>query len=277
MEPSTDRLAHLHNGLMVHWVVGYPTLAETEKVVLALAEAGADLIELQIPFSDPIADGPTIRHANDVALAGGVRVADSLELMARLRPRINVPLLFITYFNVLFGYRRGYGPGGGVAAFCQDAAEAGAFGLIVPDIPVDEQQEGYLAACQAAGLAPIPVLSPELGRHDRWARVEEIACHYGIAQPVPNRFAYCQSVSATTGSAKAIEYDRLADFVQRCRNYIRVPLGIGFGIRTRQDVARVHRFADFAIVGSQALRAYTEAPEGEKLQRLREFLWELRG
>lgn len=276
MGPFTNRLAHLSNGLMVHWVVGYPTLDETEQVALTLAEAGADLIELQIPFSDPIADGPTIRRANDIARAGGVRVADSLELMARLRPQIEVPLLFITYFNVLFGYGGGSGPAGGVAAFCRDAAEAGAFGLIVPDIPVDEQQEGYLAACQAAGLAPIPVLSPELGRRGRWARVEQIARDYGIAQPVPNRFAYCQSVSATTGSAKAIEYERLADFVRGCRAYLQVPIGVGFGIRTREDVKRVHQFADFAIVGSQALRTYTEAPAGEKLKRLREFVQGLR-
>jgi tryptophan synthase alpha subunit len=236
------------------------------------------LIELQIPFSDPIADGPTIRHANDVARAGGVRVADSLELLARLRPQIDAPLLFITYFNVLFRYgvdRQG-GEANGVAAFCRDAAEAGAFGLIIPDIPVDEEQEGYLAACRAHGLAPIPVLSPELGRRGRWPRVAEIARDYGIAEPTPNRFAYCQSVSATTGSAKAIEYERLADFVRQCRAYMQVPIGVGFGIRTREEVELIHQFADFAIVGSQALRTYADAAEGQKLGRLREFVRGLR-
>ena len=159
-----------------------------------------------------------------------------------------------------------------MAAFCRDAAAAGAFGLIVPDIPVDEEQEGYLAACRANDLAAVPVLSPELGRRNRWPRVAQIAHDYGIADPVPNRFAYCQALSATTGSGKAIQFERLEGFVRECRDYMQVPLGVGFGIRTRDDVAHIHEFADFAIVGSQALRTYTDAPEGKQEECLREFI-----
>src|SRR5689334_23892085 len=137
-------------GLMTHVVVGYPSLEMTQKMVLAMEKAGADLVELQIPFSDPLADGPTIMRACEKALANGTKVRDAFDLAAKLSRQVKIPLLFMAYYNTVFKY--------GTKRFCEDAKKAGISGLIVPDIPLEEESEEYfIKYCQAAGLKNIRV------------------------------------------------------------------------------------------------------------------------
>lgn len=118
-------------GLMTHVVVGYPNLEETVSIVKTMATAGVDFVELQIPFSDPLADGPTIMRACEAALANGTKVKDAFAIMKELSQQVSIPLLFMSYYNIVFRY--------GVEKFCRDAKKAGASGLIVPDMPIDEE------------------------------------------------------------------------------------------------------------------------------------------
>src|SRR5258708_193254 len=122
-------------GLMTHVVVGYPSLEETVSIVKTMADAGVDFIELQIPFSDPLADGPTIMQACEKALENGTRVKDAFAVMRQLSREVGIRLLFMTYYNIVFRY--------GVEKFCKDAKDAGAAGLIVPDMPIDEEAEEH--------------------------------------------------------------------------------------------------------------------------------------
>src|SRR3989344_3830180 len=149
MTTINDQLTKIKNekrlGLMTHVVVGYPSLQETATVVTEMVAAGVDFIELQIPFSDPLADGPVIMQANDVALAQSVTVTDCLTIMSQLSAQVPIPLLFMAYYNTVFTY--------GVERFCKAAAQAGCQGLIVPDMPIDEENhEGFVHSCQKYGL-----------------------------------------------------------------------------------------------------------------------------
>lgn len=157
MKTINDQLALIkakkNIGLMTHVVIGYPTLQDTKKIVQSMAESGVDFIELQIPFSDPLADGPTIMKANDRALANGVTSTDCFAVMKELSTSVDIPLLFMGYYQSVFHI--------GVEEFCRRAKEAGAQGLIIPDIPIDEEEaEGFIAACEKYGLHHIRLLSP---------------------------------------------------------------------------------------------------------------------
>src|SRR3954451_7711992 len=152
-----ERLAALaagrRKGLMTHVVVGYPSLASTSALIVAMDEAGADFIELQIPFSDPLADGPTIQSACEAAIERGARVRDAFTIAAESSARVQAPLLFMAYANTVYRY--------GTEAFCRDAAAAGISGLIVPDLPAEAaRHEGYLDACRRHGLHNIVTLAP---------------------------------------------------------------------------------------------------------------------
>src|SRR3990167_4932300 len=125
--------------LMPHLVAVYPSLEASYQLGIAMAQAGADFIEIQIPFSDPIADGPVIAEANRIALENGTTPHDAFELMRRLREKIETPLLFMSYYNIAFHY--------GLERFCHDAKAAGAYGLILPDIPFDEPDDAYTEIC----------------------------------------------------------------------------------------------------------------------------------
>src|SRR3989338_1642801 len=121
--------------LMTHVVIGYPTLIDTVKIVKTMADCGVDMIELQIPFSDPLADGPTIMRACEKSLENGTKVNDAFVLMKKLSGKVKIPLLFMAYYNTVFKY--------GTEKFCLDAKNAGAYGLIVPDMPIDEENQEH--------------------------------------------------------------------------------------------------------------------------------------
>lgn len=221
-------------GLMTHVVVGYPDLETTERVVKTMAENGADFVELQIPFSDPLADGPTIMKASEESLRNGTRVKDAFELMGRLSGKVEIPLLFMSYFNIVFKY--------GVERFCRDAKAAGASGLIVPDIPLEEEgEERFIENAEKNGLYSIRVISP--------ASTEERLKKNAAAA---KGFVYCMARQGITGAKKELDRD-LTGYLKRVRNVFEVPLAVGFGISKKEHVEALRGYADVAIVGSAVI------------------------
>lgn len=219
--------------LMAHVVVGYPDLEESFKVVKAIVSAGVDLMELQIPFSEPIADGPVILKANQSALSAGIRVDDCFEFARRVTQSFDIPFLFMTYYNIVF--KRGE------ERFFAEAKEAGIRGAIVPDIP-PEEGESYMAAAAAHDIAPIFILSPT-------TPPERLAYLAGFGRG----FFYCVARKGITG-AKTTFSSELEVFLSRCRRVTQLPLALGFGVGRKEDVDFLKGKVEVAVVGSQALR-----------------------
>jgi len=221
--------------LMPYYTLGYPTPATSLEVITAIAAAGADLIELGVPFSDPLADGPTIQHSTQVALEQGMSVRRCLEQVADLRGRgVSQPLLLMGYANPLLAY--------GVQRYTADAASAGADGLIVPDLPLEEAGE-VQAACRAEGLALVYLLSPASPPE----RIERVAAQTG-------GFLYLVSLNGVTGARSELP-PGLPEFVQRAKAAARTPVAVGFGISTPEQARLVGSLADGVIVGSALIDA----------------------
>jgi tryptophan synthase alpha chain len=218
--------------LMPYLMGGFPDLATSRAVGMASIEAGADLLELGIPFSDPLADGPVIHAAGTRALAEGVTPDDVLTLCETLAAE--VPVLLMVYANVVLA--------GGAERFVERAAAAGAAGLIVPDLPHDEAAE-VRAACDAAGLALVPLVAPTT-RADRMRQVGADA----------RGFVYTVSLTGTTGERAELPPE-LADTVDRVRAATPLPVAVGFGIAGPEQASRVADIADGVIVGSRLVRA----------------------
>lgn len=218
-------------GLMTHVIAGFPTLKETENLILTLAAAGSDFIEIQIPFSDPIADGPTIMRASDLALKNGTTVQDALNLMHAVTQQVSIPILFMCYFNTVHAY--------GVQAFCKAAAKSGASGLIIPDVPPEEDQREALSdAAEKNNLILIRVVSPA-SSHERLEKNAALA----------RGFVYCVSRYGVTGSTKELA-PQLDDYVQRVRSVSPLPRAVGFGISQPEHVQALRSKAEIAVVGS---------------------------
>jgi tryptophan synthase alpha chain len=219
--------------LMAHVVVGYPDLEESFKLVKAIVSAGVDLMELQIPFSEPIADGPVILKANQSALSAGIRVDDCFKFAHRVTQYFDIPFLFMTYYNIVF--KRGED------RFFAEAKEAGIQGAIVPDIP-PEEGESYMAAATAHDIAPIFILSPT-------TTPDRLAYLAGFGRG----FFYCVARKGITG-AKTTFSKGLDEFLGRCRKVTQLPLALGFGVSRKEDVDFLKGKVEVAVVGSQALR-----------------------
>jgi tryptophan synthase alpha chain len=219
--------------LMTHIVIGYPSLEASFDIVRTMVEAGVDLMELQIPFSEPIADGPVILKANQKALASGVTVADCLDFGRRVADAFPIPFLYMTYYNILFKY--------GVARFADRMKADGMTGAIVPDLPPEEAGD-YLAAMGKNGLSPIFIFSPTTTD----ARMRTIAA-------VADGFVYCVARKGVTGDQT--DFSRtMDDYLGRCRLATGLPLALGFGVKARSDIKFLEGKADIAIIGTQALR-----------------------
>lgn len=222
-----------HTALIPYITVGYPTLEDTVEIVAAMAEAGADLVELGIPFSDPLADGVTIQRASYQALLHGVGVDDCLETAAKLRRLVDIPLVFMTYYNPVLRY--------GLKLFCNDAAQAGADGLIVPDLPPEEGEDLEQAAAKRE-LDLIYLLAPTSTPE----RIDLVAQR-------SRGFIYLVSLTGVTG-ARADLPPELESFVARVRARAKQPLGVGFGISNPEQARRVAQVADGVIVGSRVIQ-----------------------
>ena len=221
--------------LMPYLMGGYPSVEESVSAGLAAADAGADLLELGIPFSDPLADGPVIHAAGTAALAAGATPHGVLGACERLAVR--VPVVLMVYANIVLT--------AGSSAFALKAASAGASGLIVPDLPHDESDE-VRAACDAEGLALVPLVAPT-------TTPERIAAIGADARG----FVYVVSLTGTTGERDEIQ-EGLAKTVERVRASTDVPVAVGFGISTPEQARSVAELADGVIVGSRVVRAAGE-------------------
>ena len=204
----------------------------TEKLIGAIAEAGADLIELGIPFSDPTAEGPVIQDANLRALSAGTTTDKIFDMVRRVRQTVSIPMVFMTYANVIFSY--------GADRFLKTAAEIGMNGIIVPDVPFEEKQE-FEPLCQKYGLDQISMIAPT--SHDRIRAIAEQA----------NGFLYCVSSLGVTGTRTAITTD-IGAMVKLVKEVKDIPCAVGFGISTPEQAESMCRQADGAIVGSAIVK-----------------------
>jgi tryptophan synthase alpha chain len=239
--PGPARIAAAFDGhgkraaLMPYLMGGYPSVEVSCAAGEAAAEAGADLIELGVPFSDPLADGPVIHAAGTAALTAGVKPSDVLGVCEALAARL--PIVLMVYANIVLV--------DGPEKFARRAADAGAAGLIVPDLPQDEAA-GVRAACDAAGIALVPLVAPS-STPERVAAIGERA----------RGFVYAVSLAGTTGERDELPPE-LPRLVERVRASASVPVAVGFGISTPAQAATVGDLADGVIVGSRVVRAAGE-------------------
>ncbi len=211
---------------------GDPSLEVTEKLVYAMAEAGAGLIELGIPFSDPTAEGPVIQAANVRALSGGVTTDKIFEMVARIRKNTQVPMVFMTYANVVFSY--------GTERFIARAAELGMDGLILPDVPFEEKEE-FDTVCKQYGMDLISLIAPT--SFDRIRMIAKEA----------SGFVYCVSSLGVTGVRSEITTD-IGGMVRLVKEVRDIPCAVGFGISTPEQAAKMAGLSDGAIVGSAIVK-----------------------
>lgn len=230
-------------GIMSHLVFGYPDVEESRRQVEIMARAGVDIVELQIPFSDPTADGPVITRACQDALRAGARTAGALALVAEATRAHDVPVLIMAYVNLAFAYAGGEAAGGGLRAFVRDAARAGAAGLIVPDLPPEAEREGFSEACREEGIHAVRVVSPN-ATDARLERVREAG----------SGLVYCTSRTGTTGKEMDLSLERLRGFLERARRITRRPLAVGFSISRPEQVDALRGLADVAVIGSHWIR-----------------------
>lgn len=240
-------------GLMTHLVVGYPTLKTSEKLIKVMEDSGVDFIELQIPFSDPLADGPTIMKASEVALENGVKVKDSFALADKLSKQIKIPLIFMTYFNTVFKY--------GTKRFCFDAKKAGISGLIIPDIPIEEEhEEHFIKYCRQADLKNIRVISP--------ASTEQ---RMKINAQVAEGFIYCTSRQGITGVGKKLDPD-IARYLNTVKKYFKTPIAVGFGISKKQQVEALKDYADIIVTGSAIIEVINKSNKEDLEENIKNFI-----
>jgi tryptophan synthase alpha chain len=223
--------------LMTHLVLGYPSFEINRQVIAQMVRNGVDLIELQIPFSEPVADGPMIVKANQDSLATGTRVRDCLEFAAEVSAAYEIPFLFMTYYNILFKF--------GVEKFFKKAVEIGIKGFIVPDLPPEEGAE-FLALADEYGIAPILIYAPTSTEE----RMRELASH-------ARGFIYCVARRGVTGKQTDFTSDFEA-YLARCHKATDLPLAVGFGISSREDVKYLTGQADIAVIGTATIRMVEE-------------------
>ena len=250
-ETFTRLKAEGRTGFVAFLTVGYPDVEATLRIVPALIEGGADVIELGVPFSDPLADGPKVQKASFHALEQGVTVETCLEVVRKLRASgVEAPIVPMGYYNPLLAY--------GLARFTKDAAEAGVDGLIVVDLPPEESDE-MLAACEAAGLRLIYLVAPTSTEE----RIREVARR-------ASGFVYCVSVTGVTGERDEIA-PGLAEFVGRVRNATNLPIAVGFGISQPKHFEAVARIADAAVIGSAIIDEIARSDPSEQSERLKSY------
>ena len=226
-----------HTALIPYVTVGYPSIETTLKVVPLLADNGCDIVELGIPFSDPLADGATIQKSSHLALMQGVTPAICLEVVLELRRRVEIPLVFMTYYNPVLKF--------GLEEFCSKCAETGVDGLIIPDLPPDEGEELEQPA-RKHELDLIYLLAPTSNKK----RID-------LVTNKSSGFIYLVSLTGVTGSRDKLP-DELENFVSRVREKTKTPLCVGFGISTPEQAQRIGKIADGVIIGSRIIQLIEE-------------------
>ncbi len=247
----TKRLEERDILLMTHIVLGYPSLQESFYLIREMVEAGVDLMELQIPFSEPTADGAVIVRANQKVLEMGTTVDDCLDLARDVTRCFNIPFLFMTYYNIPFKY--------GISRFVSAMSDMGIKGAIIPDIPPEEGRD-YLEAMNRQGLDPILIFSPNTST-ERMRYIASFAAG----------FIYSVARKGVTGRDTDFSGE-LAAYLLRCREATRLPIAVGFGIQEKEDVDFLKGKADIAVIGTQSIRIM----EQEGVKAVGEFIRGLR-
>lgn len=237
--------------LMTHIVIGYPDFDTSFKIIEEMVGAGVDLMELQIPFSEPIADGPVILHANQLSLKNGATVEKCLTFAAKVARSFPIPFLFMSYYNIIFKY--------GIVQFTQKMKECGICGAIVPDLPLEEGKE-YLDAMAAQDLSPIFIFSPRT----KGERMKKIADH-------ARGFIYCVARKGVTGLDTDFS-NQLETYLDKCRKTAGLPIALGFGVKEKKDVDFLKNKADIAIIGTQTIRVV----DNNGISAVGDFIRELR-
>lgn len=218
---------------------GDPSLERTGEVVLMIEECGADIVELGVPFTDPLADGPTIQRAAERALNCGVTLRKVISFVGELRRRTQIPLVLMTYYNPVFKY--------GEEQFVSDAVNAGVDGVIIPDLPPDEANR-LIKLSKRAGLATIFLIAPT-STDDRIKKVAKAS----------RGFVYCVSITGTTGSELLLD-STLKEYINDIRRVSEIPVAVGFGVSTPDEAKAVSEIADGVIVGSAIVKRLHESP-----------------
>lgn len=227
--------------LMTHLVLGYPSWETCLQVIESMVKAGVDLMELQIPFSEPMADGPVILQANQKALEKGVTVRQCLNFAREMAGRFDIPFFMMSYYNILFKF--------GLDQFASALAEGNLKGAIVPDLPPEEGQE-YLRIMKQQGLSPILIFSPTTP-DSRMGHIASLA----------RGFIYCLSRKGVTGADTSFS-QKMAGYLVRCREATSLPLAVGFGIKDKGDIDFLKGKTDIAVIGSQTIRIVEQQGSG---------------
>jgi len=252
----SDKIAEAFNGkkaLIVFITGGDPDIKTTERLIIAMEEAGADIIEIGIPFSDPIAEGVVIQQADERALAGGTNTDSLFEMVKKIRRRVKIPLLFMTYINPVYRY--------GKERFMKNCQESGIDGIIVPDLPFEERDE-LKNECDKYDVTLISMIAPTTGD-----RVEKIAKE-------AKGFLYCVSSLGVTGIRMEINTN-IADMIQRVKAVSQIPCAVGFGVSTPEHVRQIVKISDGVIVGSSIVRMVSEFGK-DCIDPIKHFVSELR-
>jgi len=265
MEQTMDRLKQSFEdlasrgamGIIPYLTVGFPSVKDTLSLVPALVEGGADVIELGVPFSDPLADGPTIQRASFHALAQGVNLGTCLQVCQQLRSNgVTIPLVFMGYYNPILSY--------GLEQFAVDAHDAGVDGLIVPDLPFEEA-DPLQSTCREHGIHLIPLLAPT----STDARIAQSCEKAG-------GFVYCVSLTGVTGARTELPAG-IPTFIQRVREHTDLPIALGFGISQRHHVESLAPLTQAAIVGSALIEVIEKTNDGQREEAVKDFVAGLKG
>jgi tryptophan synthase alpha chain len=235
---------------------GFPSIQETVPLVLGLEKAGADLVEIGIPFSDPIADGPTIQQSSEAALRNGMTLERVLGLAKEIRKQSALPLVLMGYANPIYRL--------GLDRYLTECAKIGIDGIIIADLPLEESSE-YIAAAGERGIASIFLAAPTTGP----ARLAEL-------DKISTGFLYCISITGVTGERNALA-SQAEGFLRSARSIVKKnPLLVGFGISTPGDARRIAAMSDGVIIGSALIKTLMNAPSGQAVEKACEFVRSMR-
>ena len=243
------------NLLTIYFTAGYPELNDTGTIIKELEAAGADIIEVGMPFSDPVADGPTIQASSLKALQNGMSIKVLLQQLKAIKSEVNIPILLMGYINPIWKY--------GVEKFMADCEEAGVSGLILPDIPLNEFKTDYEALYKKHNLSSVFLVTPRTS--DERIRAYDEAC---------TGFIYMVSSASTTGANKTVDVEKQIAYYNRVKNLnLKNPTQIGFNIKDKASFDRACRYANGGIIGSAFIKKLSE--DGNLKVKVREFVKEL--
>lgn len=239
--------------LSIYFTAGYPKLEDTVPVLESLQQSGVDMVEIGLPFSDPLADGPTIQESSTQALKNGMTTEKLFEQLDGIRERIHIPLIIMGYFNPIMQY--------GVEAFCKRCHDIGIDGFIIPDLPLEEYEEHYKELFESYGLSMIFLITPQTSG----ARIRKI-------DALSNSFIYMVSSASTTGAKLGFGVENMAYFKRIHEMQLKTPQIVGFGISNRDTYQQASMYSKGAIIGS----AFIKAISNEGIRGIPSFIRSIR-